>query len=141
MEQLSFKITLDCEYHPDFQKEPPVYRVILNNHVVDEGYITEEKVIEFTADCKEHNELCIGFAGKTVHDVVLGDDGLPVKDKLLKIKSIEIDEIQLKHLLQTLSVYDAGEYGIHRACVDLGWNGEWKFEFNTPWYIFLLENL
>jgi len=26
-------------------------------------------------------------------------------------------------------------------CIDLGWNGEWQLEFDSPFYIWLLENI
>lgn len=152
MEKLTFKITLDCEYHPDFQKEPPKYNLKINNEIIQSGEITEETVIEFERDCPEKNTLSIEFLNKTKYDVELGDDGMPTKNKLIHIKEIEIDEINLNHLIHTLSEYyptdpwyidlPREDFPIPmRRCVDLGWNGEWKFKFDTPFYIFLLENL
>lgn len=151
MEELKFKITLDSEHH-DFQKKLPYYKVILNNKVMKEGEIAEETIIEFEAECNENNTLQIEFLGKTVHDIILGDDGLPEKNKLLIIKSIEIDDIDVNHMIYTMSEYYPNDMWYTNQsrdthpipiqyCIDLGWNGEWKFKFNTPFYIFLLESL
>jgi hypothetical protein len=75
---------------------------------------------------------------------------------LLTIDSIEVDEIDIGSLLWTNSKYypkypqdyiDAqNKLGNKlepelKEFVDLGWNGRWVLPFQSPFYIWLLENL
>ena len=68
---------------------------------------------------------------------------------LLNIVSVEIDEIDLGHLTYSLSEYHVSQYveyngeitNLVKNCVNLGWNGTWQLSWNTPFYIWLLENI
>ena len=78
-----------------------------------------------------------------------------LKDQLLHIKSIEIDEIDLGSLLfegvyrpnypepwatqQRESGHNIPE--TLKNSTDLGHNGTWTFTFTSPFYMWLLENL
>ena len=109
---------------------------------------------------KEHGEnnlydLCIYRGNKHHKQTILGADGKIEKDQVLHIKSVEIDDIDIGAL-----VYDAvytPEYPKQWAeqqrkegaklpesfknCVNIGFNGTWKFTFGSPFYMWLLENL
>ena len=86
---------------------------------------------------------------------MLDEDGKIIKDQLLNIKSIEIDEIDIGAL-----VYE----GVYRPeypepcasqqrkagkelpetlknVTQMGHNGTWTFTFTSPFYMWLLENL
>ncbi len=152
MEKLSFKITLDCEYHPDFQKIPPTYIIKINNDTVGSGEVTKETVVAFEYECPEHSKLIIKMLGKSKYDVVLGDDGLPIKDKLLKITKIEIDDINIEKIVRTQSQYtpddqwyleqNRSKFPLPITGIDkLGWNGVWSLKFTTPLYSWLLKNI
>lgn len=115
-----------------------------------EYYKFEAEVFE--GDCV----LTIHFLNKTDEDTVKGDNGEIVDDVLLNIESIEVDDIQLGNLLWTQSDYRPNyptsyvEYCATQEvkleetiknCVNLGWNGRWSLSFQSPYFIWLLENI
>ena len=77
-------------------------------------------------------------------DVVQSEDKTEIlKDLLLNIKTVEIDEIDLGNLVFTNSEFvgDDSSRPVLDKCVDLGWNGTWTLPFESPFYIWLLENI
>lgn len=141
-EQLNFKITLSGTY---WDKKPK-YSVSLDGNVLVSDSVTapsdESFTLEFNADLVEevkHN-LTISLLNKESSDTVENDDktGI-VKDMLLNIVDISIDDISLGTLLWTHSRYYANRQ-IYSNHVNLGWNGAWVLEFDTPFYVWLLEN-
>jgi hypothetical protein len=112
---------------------------------------------EFDAEIEEGaHSLDIAFLNKTVYDTKLDANGNIVKDLLLNIDSIEIDEIDIGSLKWTASNYTPlypESYKQHvlrtgqeietelKNCVNLGWNGTWSLPFTSPFYIWLLENI
>lgn len=102
------------------------------------------------------NKLIIEFVNKTDSDTVLDADGNIVQDLLLNIDSVEIDDIELGSLMWSLSEYRPNYPEKYKTkmlqsgqdlnesiknCVNLGWNGQWILPFDSPAYIWLLENL
>ena len=112
---------------------------------------------DFDAEILEGaHSLDIAFLNKTVYDTTLDANSNIVKDLLLNIDSIEIDEIDIGSLKWTASVYTPlypESYKQHvlssgqeietelKNCVNLGWNGTWSLPFTSPFYIWLLENI
>jgi len=83
------------------------------------------------------------------------DNGVIVKDQLLHIKSIEIDEIDIGALVYA-GVYTpqySEPWATEQAAAGhklpesfknvtaMGHNGRWEFQFSSPFYMWLLENL
>jgi len=143
MEKLSFAITLAST-------GTPYALVHINDRLIDDSIIHEEKIITFEVECGEENKLNIELGNKKESDVVLDDEGNVIKDQLLHIKKIEIDEIDITNLCRFKSKYipsdrwyaeNHPDTPVLRNHMDLGWNGVWFIEFNTPFYIFLLENM
>ena len=115
------------------------------------------KVVEFEKELDENTEynLIIKRSGKGHSQTVVNDKGDILKDQMLHIKGIEIDEIDIGALVYdgvyTPSYPEPWASQQHEAGVELkksfknvtqmGHNGEWKFTFNSPFYIWLLENL
>ena len=68
---------------------------------------------------------------------------------LLNIEGIEIDDIELGHLRYTRSFYKLDKKQLYQggivsqleSCVNLGFNGTYTLKFQSPFYIWLLENL
>ena len=150
VEKLQFKIGLSASY---FNKKPE-YSVFLDSIEICKGAVAAESdelfYVEFNADLAEesNHELIIKLQNKTNSDVLI-ENGEILKDTLLNIKSIEIDEIDLGSLIWTQSVYKPdhpqkfnGEIVTElKNCVNLGWNGSYILPFSSPFYIWLLENL
>jgi hypothetical protein len=157
-EKLKFKIGLSGT-HPEKQ---PHFRLSVDGiEQVIASISTKVDEIEYfefevNLDEGDHN-FSIELLNKGVGDTVLDETGQILADMLLNIDSIEIDDIDLGSLKWTLSSYEpeyptkhvasvfkqSGEHPpkMVKNCVNLGWNGKWTLPFQSPFYIWLLENM
>ena len=137
-ENLNFKITLSGTY---WDKKPE-YDILLNEVVMSHGFAGENNTVEFTTDLEEDTKhtLCVRLLNKQDSDTVQNEDKTEiVKDMLLNIDDVSIDDISIGSIKWTHSKYLAnGE--TYKNCVNLGWNGDWILEFDCPFYLWLLEN-
>ena len=104
-ETLKFKIGLSGT----FWDKKPEYAVLLNDQKIAGGTIQDltTEYVEFTADIEEgsDNKLIVRLENKTPADTVQNEDKTEiVKDMLLNIDSIEIDDIDLANFKVTKSV-------------------------------------
>ena len=150
-ESLHFKIGISGTY---WDKRPQ-YSIAVGDNIIKEGAITvasdETEYIEFDYETDlDAPCLKISLLNKTDQDTVQNEDKTAiVNDMLLNIVSVEIDEINLGHLIYGLSEYHVAqsvEYNgeitnLVKNCVNLGWNGTWQLTWNNPFYIWLLENI
>jgi len=155
LETVEFKIELDANWHD----EPPSYEILIDDNFVEYGTVTEkqengeEKVITFSDDLEEgEHVLKIRLLKKTDRQTLVDDDGKILKDQLLNIKQIEIDEIELDFLYYQLGQFHKqigkeGDAPIFapdpetEKYINLGWNGEYRLKFSVPTYMWFLENL
>ena len=156
-EKLKFKL----ELYATMWDKPPHAEILIDEKCHFNGDITgsesQPTLIEFTQEFDEdssHN-LIIKRSNKDNKQTIVNENGDLIKDQLLHIKSIEIDEINIGAL-----VYDGvytpqypspwasqqRETGITlpeslKNVTQMGHNGEWKLQFASPFYMWLLENL
>ncbi len=156
-EKLKFKI----ELYATMWDKCPTCEICVNDQVLWEGDITgtENKpdLIEFESTLEEEKEhkLVINRQGKTVGQTVVNEKGDILKDQMLHIKSIEIDEIDIGALVYE-GVYKPDypkQWALQQAKTGnklpetlknvtiMGHNGTWTFTFTSPFYMWLLENL
>ena len=156
-EKLKFKL----ELWATMWDKPPHAEILINNMSHFKGEITgtEEKpdVIEFEQELEEGNEynLIILRSGKDKNQTVVDENGDLLKDQMLNIKSIEIDEIDIGALIYE-GVYTPDypepwatqqrEVGTElpesfKNVTQMGHDGKWAFKFSSPFYMWLLENL
>jgi len=155
-EKLKFRL----ELYATMWDKPPVAEILINDKVyftwIIEGTEDNPTLIEFMQECEENKdyELIIKRSGKDLDQTVL-ENGKIVKDQLLHIKNIQIDEIDLGSLVYT-GVYTP-EYPepwatqqaksgnklqeSFKNVTSIGHNGTWQFKFTSPFYMWLLENL
>ena len=156
-EKLKFKLEL---YATMWDKAPHAEILVDGkSYYNSEITSTEDKptLIEFEAEVDEDKkvDLIINRSNKGVNQTVVNEKGDILKDQLLHIKRIEIDEIDLGSLVFT-GLYtpkypepwatQMAESGRELResftnVTQMGHNGEWKFTFTTPFYMWLLENL
>jgi hypothetical protein len=156
-EKLKFKLGL----YATMWDRPPHAEILLNDKSYFDGDITgtENKpdVIEFEHELEEGKEykLTINRSGSDKSQTVVNENGDLLKDQLLHIKSMEIDEIDVGALvyegLYTPDYPEPWASQQRQAGVELqesfknvtciGHNGTWQFKFNSPFYMWLLENL
>ena len=141
METLSFKIGLSGT----FFNNVPAYSILVNGIKQTSGKVSAEtEIIEFSADIEDDQEhiLEIRLENKTNRDTVTKNDEI-VKDTLLNIDSIAIDDIELGELKWSMSEFVADDPSRPTLlrCVNLGWNGSYRLKFTSPFYLWLLENM
>jgi len=156
-EKLKFKL----ELYATMWDQPPHAEILVNgkSYFNDDIISAEDKptIIEFEAELVEGKkyELIINRSGKGKNQTVVNENGDLIKDQLLHIKSIEIDEINLGGLVYE-GVYtpiypepwatqqrESGQdlKDSFKNVTKMGFNGEWNFKFESPFYMWLLENL
>jgi hypothetical protein len=145
-ENLSFKINLTGT----FWDRRPQFSVWLDDHVVIQSEIAGpvEQIVAFERRVNEGpHELKIRLENKTVNDTVI-ENGEVVKDMLLNIDDITIDDISLgnllwssEYVLDKQQTYKGQEIDHLDGCVNLGWNGTYILKFTSPFYVWLLEKL
>lgn len=145
VEKLHFKIGLSGTYWD----KKPIYSVLVNTDTVETREVStasdEVFYVEFDRELAEGPAtLSILLQNKDDSDVVQNEDKTAIlKDLLLNIVSIEIDEIDLGNLIYSQSVFTGNDSTrpVLENCVNLGWNGTWTLTFTSPFYIWLLENI
>ncbi len=156
-EKLKFKL----ELYATIWDKPPVAQILVNDKEYFKKEITTTKdnpeTITFEVELEEdkENKLVIKRSGKTASQTVINDKGDILKDQLLNIKSVEIDEIDIGALVYE-GVYQPdypepwasqqAELGntlpkTFKNVTQMGHNGTWTFSFTSPFYMWLLENL
>ena len=156
-EKLKFKI----ELYATMWHKPPQAEILIGNHSHFKGDITGDEakpnLIVFEQELEEGKEynLIINRSGKGKNQTVINEKGDILKDQLLHIKSMEIDEIDIGALVYE-GIYtpqypepwatQQREAGIElqesfKNVTNMGHDGEWKFKFKSPFYMWLLENL
>ena len=155
-EKLKFKL----ELYATMWNKPPIADISIDSKSYFKEEITSTKdkptIVEFEHELEESKSynLIIDRSGKNKRETVVEDEKI-VKDQLLHIKSIEIDEIDIGSLIYE-GVYTPEyleQWATQQAKAgnklpktiknspDLGHNGTWTFSFTSPFYMWLLENL
>ena len=155
-EKLKFKLNL---YSIMWDKAPHVDIIVDGKtHFTGEVKGTEKEptLIEFEAEVEENKEydFVIKRSGKDGSQTKL-QDGKIVKDQLLVIKRIDIDDIDIGALVfegEFTPEYpepwasqqkEAGNElkASFKNVTHMGFNGTWRLSFTSPFYMWLLENL
>lgn len=145
-EKLKFAVTLSGTYWD----RRPQFSIWLDDHVVAQSEITStaQQTVNFehTVDEGPHT-LKIRLENKSGSDTVVAN-GEVIKDMLLNIDDITIDDISLgnllwsaEYILDTPQEYQGKTITHLDSCVNLGWNGTYVLKFTSPFYIWLLEKL
>lgn len=145
-EKLKFAVTLSGT----FWNRKPQFSIWLDDHVISQSEIASpaQQTIEFERTVAEGlHTLKIRLENKNDSDTVV-ENGTVVKDMLLNIDDIVIDDISLGHLLWSAEYlldspheYQGQTIDHLDGCVNLGWNGTYVLKFTSPFYIWLLEKL
>jgi len=155
-ETIKFKIELYAQYWD----KAPMVEILLNDESKNKQEITSDEenptVIEFehTLNETEQYKFIIKKSNKDNSQTVI-ENGKIVKDQMLFIKSVTIDEINLGGILYEAKYYpeylepwaseqrsagkDLPEY--IKNVTSMGHNGRWELQFTSPFYMWLLENL
>jgi hypothetical protein len=145
-EKLTFAVTLSGTYW----NRRPQFSIWLDDHVVAQSEIASpaQQTVNFERNVLEGDHtLKIRLENKTDADTIV-ENGEVVKDMVLNIDDITIDDISLGNLLWSAEYildkkqqYKGQEIDHLDGCVNLGWNGTYTLKFTSPFYIWLLEKL
>lgn len=146
VEKLSFVVSLSST----FWEKRPQFSIWLDDHQVIQSEIPNSAIHPITferlVDEGPHN-LKIRLENKTTNDTVI-ENGDIIKDMLLNIDDITIDDISLGNLLWSAEYildhpqeYKGQNITKLDNCINLGWNGTYILKFTSPFYIWLLEKL
>ena len=144
-ENLKFDISLSGTYWG----KKPQFSIWLDDHPIIQSELaheTQQVKFEHTIDEGEHT-LKIRLENKTNSDTLVENNEV-VKDMLLNIDDITIDDISLGNLLWSAEYildhpqqYNGQTIDHLDGCVNLGWDGTYILKFSSPFYIWLLEKL
>lgn len=151
LESVSFKVFLSS----DWWRLPPHVKIYLNDELITDTEVTEkssandQKIIEFKKELAEsEHELVIELLDKEIIDTQIDENHNIIKDKLLNIDEIEIDDIPLGFLLYTHSNFypDSTKNPPNLPAEiphlrNIGYNGKYKIKFTVPTYTWFLETL
>jgi len=142
-EFVKIEIDLSCNF---WNYNPFNVAVMIDDKEIFNNKIEEKITIKSTADLDDGNHtIQLKLSGKTDEDTVIDDKNESIlKDVILNVHDIRFDDISVgKNLWSNSSYYPDLDRVLDstKHHVNLGLNGIWKFNFETPVYIWLLENL
>ena len=145
---MSDTIKFQCDLNTTNSSAPLGFEVLFNgNSAWKIDHVTETCQITFDiSDDEATHKLEFVMTGKTVEHTVVDDQGAIISDAMLEINNIMIDDIDMDLLLNDKSKYAHDFNGTQPAVEDkfysnMGCNGTVTFEFTTPFYLWLLENM
>ena len=136
------KVTVEIQLTPTFWDVAPIAKVFLDNEVLFSGEMREpQKLVHTTNMIEGTHEIRVMLMNKNGRRDTILEDGKIVKDMLLTVDSILLDDIDLGFIINTKGNYKTDEGVEHPNMTSLGWNGTWTLPFTSPVYMWLLENL
>lgn len=127
----------------------PQFSIWVDDHIAVQSEVSQNRNhFKFERELTEGDHtLKIRLENKTNSDTIL-TNGEIVKDMLLNIDDISIDDISLGNLLWSAEYHLDQPHEFQgktvtqlNHCVNLGWNGTYILKFSSPFYIWLLEKL
>jgi hypothetical protein len=153
-DNVEFEISMAAQWWRD----PPKVNIYIDNTLVDfEVFVDaskdkdETKVFKFNKELEEgEHSIVVEYLNKTNADTVIDEEGNILKDQLLFIENVSIDDIELGNVVRKCSAF----YPTAERLASLDWlnpelkgqivsghPGKWILKFSTPTYLWLLENL
>jgi hypothetical protein len=150
-ESLTFKIGISGTYWD----RCPQFEISLNDQIFHQGVISapsgQTEYHEFSAELSAGDHvLGIRLLNKQPTDTVQSSDKSQiVKDLLLNVESIEIDDVEIagakwydsEYITDQSVQFEGQTVNRLEKCVNLGFNGQYRLKFTSPFYIWLLEKL
>lgn len=143
-EKLSFSINLSATYW----HRRPQFSIWLDDRVIQQSEIAGQGIQQISFDrivSQGPHTLKIRLENKTDNDTVI-ENGKVVKDMLLNIEDVTIDDISLgtllwsaEYVLDKPQKYQGKIIDHLDGCVNLGWNGTYILKFTSPYYLWLVR--
>lgn len=141
--KLNFNITPSDPQHP-----LGVEIWVNDQQLFNYEQVTETQPVhyEFNDDVEQAYQLKIVIKNKTDEYTEVSAAGEIIKDSLLDINNFKLDDIDIDQIVRTKAVYrhdfnGSGQFVDDQFYNTVGCNGAITFEFATPGYLWLLENM
>ena len=152
------KVTVEIQLSSDWWLDPPRFEFWVNNIKVEDSVVTEKRDLneyksvkwEGELETEQEHSIKLVLKGKNlkghVRKQTVVENGVIVKDQILQIENVLLDDIELGYTAFKLGVcYQNKDDGYEHEPVvynkrSFGINGEWILKFRVPTYIWLLEN-
>lgn len=145
---MSDTIKFECKLTTTNPLAPLEFEVLLNDKSVFKNeHVAGPCQVMFEIEDNDNNHvLYFKMSGKTTDHTKIDDQGNIVSDAILQISNITIDQIMLDQLLPNSATYKHDFNGTKNTVSEkfygqMGCNGTATFEFTTPFYLWLLENM
>lgn len=145
---MSDTIKFQCNVKTSNSEIPLGFEVLLDDKCVYKNdHIKDTCQVMFDIDENEAtHKLKFVMTGKTADHTKVDDQGNITVDAVLEICEIQIDDILLDQLLPDKLEYIHDFNGSQSTVKEkfygvMGCNGTAEFEFTTPFYLWLLENM
>jgi hypothetical protein len=145
-EEVEINVKLSSEWHNNM---PPICKVFLDEIELFDGKLWELKEKGEIKDIAWKGELDEGehtirvqLHKKSSRHTKVDENNNIVKDQLIFVEDIAIDQIEIGHVSYTRGSFYPEDTNnpIETENVNcLGFNGEWRLKFEVPTYIWLLE--
>lgn len=126
---------------------PLQLQICMDDQILDSVTVTDAKHCTYNVTLADGNhELKLIMSGKTIEHTVLNPQGEIVTDAMLQFTNVELDEINIDAMIQSLAVYTHDFNGTGNEINEqfyhaMGCNGTASLKFTTPVYLWLLENM
>lgn len=136
------KVSIEINLCSTYWDVIPRAKVKLDGVVLFQGEVSQPLTLKHEFNLIEGDHVIeVLLTNKDGRRDTIMENGKIVKDMLLTIDSVVLDDIDLGYLVTTGSIYETDEGNKHTNMTNLGWNGSWKLPFTSPVYMWLLENL
>ena len=146
-ETLEFEFVFDTQTHGNhrfdivglFENQPVTEKIIIEPDT--------DTTLKFDVEVEDDKAYTFGFelSGKSMGATVTDGDGGPiVKDLIANLKSLSIDGIECNYNIKVMNKFTPNHEIVKDSItgdLSYGFNGVCQFEFTTPLYLWLLENM
>lgn len=116
--------------------------------IISSDHLTSFTELYYELDDEQEvvHKLKFILKNKSSAHTQIDGNGNIIKDALIKIHSLKFDDIDMDHMFLQFSKYshnfnNTGPDVVEKCGGFMGCNGTVTFEFSTPFYIWLLENM
>jgi hypothetical protein len=123
--------------------------ILFNNQVKFSKILSDDPEIikfEFDDTSNSTHTMEIVLTGKLPDHTVLNSEGSIVSDRIVEIYDVNLDNIPLRQIFLNKTIYTHDFNGTQEKIQQqffgkMGCNGSVRFEFTSPVYLWLLENM
>lgn len=142
-------IAISCDITPTCPENPVGLTISVNDQIIlDLEQVTESIKFNHLVELPENQEhvLKLTLKNKRPEHTKMDDSGHITQDSNIVIEHVAFDELELGQILVERAIYEhdfngSGVKTQDQFFKEMGCNGTVSLKFNTPVYLWLLENI